>query len=30
LQPAARGGSSGLWIGHTHQALITLVEPIDR
>jgi virginiamycin B lyase len=28
LQPAPRGGLSGLWIGHTHQALITLVEPL--
>jgi virginiamycin B lyase len=30
LQPAARNGLSGLWIGHTHQALITLVEPLAR
>jgi streptogramin lyase len=30
LQPAAPGGLSGLWIGHTHQALITLVEPLAR
>jgi virginiamycin B lyase len=30
LQPAARGGLSGLWIGHTHQAMITLVEPTAR
>jgi virginiamycin B lyase len=28
LKPAERGGLSGLWIGHTHQALITLVEPL--
>jgi virginiamycin B lyase len=28
LQPARNGGLSGLWIGHTHQALITLVEPL--
>jgi hypothetical protein len=28
LQPAARDGLSGLWIGHTHQAMITLVEPL--
>lgn len=28
LQPAARNGLSGLWIGHTHQARITLVEPL--
>ena len=28
LQPAAAGGLSGLWLGHTHQALITLVEPL--
>ena len=30
LQPAADGGLSGLWIGHTHQAMITLVEPLAR
>ena len=30
LQPAARGGLSGLWLGHTHQAMITLVEPLAR
>jgi virginiamycin B lyase len=30
LQPAPRGGLSGLWIGHTHQAMITLVEPLAR
>jgi streptogramin lyase len=30
LRPAPRGGLSGLWIGHTHQALITLVEPLAR
>lgn len=28
LKPAARDGLSGLWIGHTHQAKITLVEPL--
>jgi streptogramin lyase len=28
LRPAPRGGLSGLWIGHTHQAMITLVEPL--
>jgi streptogramin lyase len=28
LQPASGGGLSGLWLGHTHQALITLVEPL--
>jgi streptogramin lyase len=28
LQPPAPGGLSGLWVGHTHQALITLVEPL--
>jgi len=27
LQPARDGGLSGLWLGHTHQGLITLVEP---
>lgn len=30
LQPAGRNGISGLWIGHTHQALITLVEPLAK
>jgi streptogramin lyase len=30
LRPGARGGLSGLWIGHTHQAMITLVEPLAR
>jgi streptogramin lyase len=30
LQPAAGNGLSGLWIGHTHQAMITLVEPLAR
>jgi streptogramin lyase len=30
LQPARQGGLSGLWIGHTHQAMITLVEPLAR
>jgi virginiamycin B lyase len=30
LQPAPRGGLSGLWIGHTHQALITLIEPLAQ
>jgi streptogramin lyase len=30
LQPAARDRLSGLWIGHTHQAMITLVEPLAR
>jgi virginiamycin B lyase len=30
LKPAARNGLSGLWIGHTHQAMITLVEPLAR
>jgi hypothetical protein len=28
LQPAAAGGLSGLWLGHTHQPRITLVEPL--
>ncbi len=28
LQPAAAGGLSGLWVGHTHQAMITRVEPL--
>jgi virginiamycin B lyase len=30
LQPAAPGGLSGLWIGHTHQAKITLVQPLSQ
>jgi hypothetical protein len=30
LKPAAAGGLSGLWIGHTHQGLITLIEPLAR
>ncbi len=30
LQPPTRDGLSGLWIGHTHQAMITLVEPLAR
>jgi streptogramin lyase len=30
LQPAANGGLSGLWFGHTHEAMITLVEPLAK
>jgi streptogramin lyase len=31
LKPAdGRNGLSGLWIGHTHQAMITLVEPLAK
>jgi len=30
LQPAKDGGLSGLWIGHTHQGMITLVEPLAK
>jgi virginiamycin B lyase len=30
LQPAADGGLSGLWIGHTHEGMITLVEPLAK
>jgi hypothetical protein len=30
LQPAVDGGLSGLWIGHTHQAMITRVEPLAK
>ena len=30
LKPAQSGGLSGLWFGHTHQGLITLVEPLSR
>ena len=28
LQPATPSGLSGLWLGHNHQAMITLVEPL--
>jgi virginiamycin B lyase len=30
LRPAPAGGLSGLWFGHTHQGLITLVEPLAK
>ncbi|HVH27931.1 MAG TPA: carboxypeptidase regulatory-like domain-containing protein [Vicinamibacterales bacterium] len=30
LQPAAPGGLSGLWVGHAHEGLITLIEPTAR
>jgi len=30
LQPPRDGGLSGLWIGHTHQGMITLVEPLAK
>ena len=30
LEAAAAGGLSGLWFGHTHQGMITLVEPLAR
>jgi streptogramin lyase len=30
LKPAASGGLSGLWIGHNHQGLITLIEPLSK
>jgi streptogramin lyase len=30
LKPADQSGLSGLWIGHTHQGLITLVEPLAK
>jgi streptogramin lyase len=30
LKPAQAGGLSGLWFGHTHQGMITLVEPQSR
>ena len=30
LKPAVGDGLSGLWIGHTHQAAITLVEPLAK
>jgi virginiamycin B lyase len=30
LRPAQAGGLSGLWFGHTHQGMITLVEPQSK
>jgi streptogramin lyase len=30
LKPAQVGGLSGLWFGHTHQGMITLVEPLSK
>jgi hypothetical protein len=30
LKPAVGDGLSGLWIGHTHQGLITLIEPLAK
>ncbi|HET9943683.1 MAG TPA: carboxypeptidase regulatory-like domain-containing protein [Terriglobia bacterium] len=30
LKPAQAGGLSGLWFGHTHQGMITLVEPLSK
>ena len=30
LKPAPGGGLSGLWFGHTHQGMITLVEPLSK
>ena len=30
MRPAQAGGLSGLWFGHTHQGMITLVEPLAR
>jgi streptogramin lyase len=30
LRPANGRQPSGLWIGHTHQAMITLIEPLGR
>ena len=30
LQPAEGGGLSGLWVGHTHEGLITLIEPLAK
>jgi virginiamycin B lyase len=31
LQPASTpGGLSGLWVGHNHQGLITLIEPLSK
>ena len=30
LKPAVGGGLSGLWIGHTHQGAITLIEPLAK
>jgi hypothetical protein len=30
LQRAGPAGLSGLWIGHAHEGLITLVEPLSK
>jgi len=30
LKPAEAGGLSGLWVGHTAQAMITLIEPLVK
>jgi virginiamycin B lyase len=30
LKPAQGSGLSGLWFGHTHQGMITLVEPLSK
>jgi streptogramin lyase len=30
LKPSQAGGLSGLWFGHTHQGMITLVEPLAK
>jgi virginiamycin B lyase len=30
LKPAEAGGLSGLWVGHTMQGLITLIEPLAK
>jgi virginiamycin B lyase len=30
LKPAEQGGLSGLWIGHAHEGLITLIEPQSK
>ena len=30
LKPAQADGLSGLWFGHTHQGMITLVEPFSK
>ena len=30
LKPAEAGGLSGLWVGHTAQGMITLIEPLVK
>jgi len=30
LQPGENGGLSSLWVGHTHEGMITLIEPLAK